>query len=384
MQKKNIGLMYALSFLQGMVFYASVATLYRQSAGVSLFEITVIESASLALSLMLEVPWGVWAERMGYRRTMCVCSALFFVSKVVFWRADGFGMFLLERLLLAVVISGLSGVDESVLYASCEEKDMQRIFGRYSALGTAGLMLASLICSVWLGKNYRLMGLLTVLSYGAAVVCTLFLSEVKPPEREKRQVGAQFRAHLREMLHTPGLLLLVLCSAVFLESAHTVTVFLNQVQYARCGWSTSAISAAYVLGTLLGLCSAASDRVCARFGTGRTGRALLLGSALSCGLLAVTRSGWLSLGCILLLCLAQALYGPLAGAMENRLVISRERATALSVHALLQDSVAIGVNLVLGRAADAGLPLAFILCGVMCLAALALFSGALHRTGQGG
>jgi len=53
---RNIRLMYAIALLQGMVFYGPIATLYRQAAGVSVFQITLIESISLALALALEVP----------------------------------------------------------------------------------------------------------------------------------------------------------------------------------------------------------------------------------------------------------------------------------------------------------------------------------------
>ena len=56
--------MYAIAFLQGMVFYGPVATLYRQAQGVSVFQITVIESISLILCILLEVVWGVVADRL--------------------------------------------------------------------------------------------------------------------------------------------------------------------------------------------------------------------------------------------------------------------------------------------------------------------------------
>lgn len=93
--KRNIFILYAIALLQGMVFYGPVATLYRQAHGVSVLEITVIESISLALCILLEIPWGVVADRIGYRRTMIICSGLYFISKIVFWRADGFCGFLM-------------------------------------------------------------------------------------------------------------------------------------------------------------------------------------------------------------------------------------------------------------------------------------------------
>ena len=117
--KRNIYLMYAIAFLQGMVFYGPVATLYRQACGVSVFQITVIESISLFLCILLEVAWGVAADRIGYKKTMVFCCVLYFLSKIVFWRASGFGGFLAERVMLSVVIAGLSGVDTSILYLSC-------------------------------------------------------------------------------------------------------------------------------------------------------------------------------------------------------------------------------------------------------------------------
>src|SRR5699024_10626710 len=72
-QKRNLYLMYAIALLQGMVFYGPVATLYRQAQGVSIFEITLIESISYALCIALEVPWGMLADRIGYKRTMLLC-----------------------------------------------------------------------------------------------------------------------------------------------------------------------------------------------------------------------------------------------------------------------------------------------------------------------
>ena len=71
--KKNLYIMYAIAFLQGMVFYGPIATLYRQAQGISVFQITVIESISLALCILLEIPWGIVADKIGYKKTMIFC-----------------------------------------------------------------------------------------------------------------------------------------------------------------------------------------------------------------------------------------------------------------------------------------------------------------------
>ena len=162
--KKNLYIMYAIALLQGMVFYSPIATLYRQAQGVTLFQITVIEGISLALGILLELPWGVVADKIGYRNTMVFCSGLYFVSKLVFWKATGFGGFLAERIMLSVVLSGFSGVDSSILYLSCQGKGSQNVFGIYNSLGTVGLLIAAAVFSLFVQDNYALAGLLTAIS----------------------------------------------------------------------------------------------------------------------------------------------------------------------------------------------------------------------------
>ncbi len=175
--RRNIYILCAIACLQGMVFYGPVATLYRTARGVSVWEITLIESVSLALCLLLEAPWGVLADRIGYRRTMLLCNGLYLISKVVFWQADSFAAFLAERLLLSVVLSGLSGVDTAMLYLSCERETSHRIFGIYEGLQTVGLLAAAFVYAGVIGEDYGLAAALTVAAYALAAGLTLLLRD---------------------------------------------------------------------------------------------------------------------------------------------------------------------------------------------------------------
>lgn len=382
MRKRNIAVLLGMALLQGMCFYAPIATLYRQAAGVTVFEMTAIESVSFAVSLLMEVPWGIAADRIGYRKTMIVCTGLFFVSKVVFWRAESFGMFLVERILLAVVVAGLSGVDGSILYLSAGEENAQKVFGLYSAFGTAGLLAASVICSLFVGDDYRLSGLLTVLSYGAAAVLVLLLRDVQEPAEKRKPPVRSFLDGLRQLGRTPGLLPLVLCGALSGEVCRNVSVFFNQLQYTRCGMDERAMAAVYGLSTIVGLCGAFSAAMTKRAGERRMGLMLLWAMAACCAALSVTGNALLSVAAILLLCAASALYGPLSAAVENRLIVTDERATALSVNALITDGVAVPLNLMLGRVADVSLPAALALCAGVCALSAALFGQAAAKMQQ--
>lgn len=367
---RNISLLYAIAFLQGMVFYGPVATLYRQAAGVTVFEITLIESLSLALCILCELPWGLLAERIGYKNTLVVCNLLYFVSKIIFWRAGGFGGFLAERLLLSVVLAGLSGCDVSVLYLSCQEDQSQRVFGWYDALGTAGLLAAAFIYTGFVGQNYRLAGLLTVFSYGLAALLSLGLSEVRSP-RQKREPAA-LKSLLRGFAGNRRLASLVLGAALLAQAHQTITVFLNQLQYQRAGLSNTAIGCLYILITLAGLLGAASHRFTRRLGQRRAAAVLFLAAAAACLALAVSASPFASAASILTLRLAYSLFWPLQNTWQNQLVRTQNRAAALSLNAVIMDSVGVATNLAFGRLAGWRLPAAMLLGAALCTAGLIL------------
>lgn len=378
--RRNIKLMYFIALLQGMVFYGPIATLYREAAGVTIFQITLIESISMALGLALELPWGVAADRIGYRKTMIICCALFLASKLVFWRAEGFGMFLLERVILSVVLAGLSGVQEAVIYLSAPRDRAQKCFGVWNSLGEAGLVIAVVVYSAFVGENYRLAGLLTVFSYGAAAILSLGIAEVRPAERMRKLRPARgFVDALRGALRNPGLLMMVLSAALFAESHQTITVFLSQKQYELCGMTSGGFGWAYLLLTLAGLAGGLSQRWTRRLGDKRFGGLCCAAAMLSCLVLALTRSLILSAGAVILLRASYMLCAPLYTRMENELVAGENRATELSVNSLMRDGVAIFTNLLFGKLAERALGLAMGLGCALCFASLALLLAFFHR-----
>lgn len=382
MSKKNMYLMYAIACLQGMVFYGPIATLYRQAQGVSVFEITLIESISLALCLLLELPWGIVADRIGYKRTMVFCCFLYFLSKIIFWRADGFPAFLLERIMLSVVIAGLSGVDTSILYLSVPKEDSQKAFGIYDGLSTAGLLAAAFVYSTALGGNYRLAGFLTVVSYGLAAVLSFFLSEVKAEgkaEGKARMSAKAFCGSLRQTLTDQRLLLLLLGIAFLNETHQTVTVFLNQLLYARAGMPEERIGYLYIVVTIVGMSGIFSAAVTKKTGRIFLIRACYLIAAAVCLLLAFTKNGLGAAFGIMALRLAFCLFTPLQTQLQNERIITAERATALSINAVMIDSVGVGTNLIYGALAEKSLTAALVSGAVLCVVGLAFIERGMKR-----
>ena len=170
-----------------------------------------------------------------------------------------------------------------------------------------------------------------------------------------------------------GMLELFLVAVGLLTETHqTVTVFLNQLQYERCGMGSAAIGGVYIAATLLGLCGVWSARLTGK--TGTRGAAVLFCAvpALACALLASTDRALLSVGGIWLLRLSDTLFQPFQVRLQNEQVRTDNRATALSIHAMVLDVVAILTNLSFGALAERDLRLAFGFGVGICAAALAL------------
>lgn len=365
MLHRNIYLMYAISLLQGMVFYAPIAALYRTAQGVTISQITLIEGISLILCLVFEVPWGMLAERIGYKRTLVVCNLLYALSKLVFWQATDFTGFLIERILLAAVIAGLSGVDVSILYLSCSKSGSQQVFGIYNALQTAGLLFASLVYSRALGDHYSAAGFLTLLSYAAAMLLSLFLVEVRSPDRRPAN-HSRLLDSVGQLFSDRSLLLFLAAIALLQQTHQSVTVFFSQLQYQLCGMDAPAMGLAHILVSIAGLSAMLSPQVTKKLGAQGTLQLCCALCTVSCLLLFQFRLSWLSVLAVVALRMAFGLLEPLQTQLQNHAVTSADRATALSIQTVVLDSTGAGISVMLGMVAEQDLPLSFLTGGVLC------------------
>lgn len=373
--------MFAISFLHGMVFYGPIATLYRQAAGVSVFQITLIESISLALCIGLEMPWGMVADRIGYRKTLIACSIIYFLSKIVFWRADSFFDFLLERILLSVVLAGFSGCDVSLLYLSCKEEESQKIFGIYQFFNMAGLLGASLLYSVYIGANYRLAGLLTMITYGAAAVLAFGIREVKAMEQGRWGNQAFIRVFL-ETVKDRRFLLAVIGMGLLAETNQTITIYLNQIQYVKAGIDVKTMGLIYILVTLCGMVGMWSHWVTKKMGGISFGLAMFLSGAISCVILALTNQALVSVAAIVMLRISASLFAPFSTQLQNRQIKTADRATALSIYAVLLEGTGVVTNVIFGQAAQVNISWAMSCGAILCLAGAIMFYLFYRREGR--
>lgn len=303
---------------------------------------------------------------------MVFCCVLYFLSKIVFWQATSFFWFLTERIFLSIVLAGLSGVDTSILYLSCKGKNIQKIFGVYNALQMAGLLTAAAIFALFIRDNYKLSGQLTVISYGIAALLSSGLTEIISEDTQHICAG-QFKAILLETLRNRNLLLFLFSAAFLTETHQTITVFLNQVQYEKCGLNNSVIGYIYIISTVAGMCGIWSAKFAKKMGIKAAGIFFCGAAVVPCLTLALSEHTLPSVCSILTLYISNSLFQPFQTEIQNQQIHTKYRATALSVHSMIMDSVAVVTNLSFGALAEYHLTMAFFFGTGICVVSMVLF-----------
>lgn len=367
--KYNIYLMYIITLLQGMVFYSSISTLYRQSQGMTLVQMGIIESVFSVLIFIFEIPWGYICDRIGYKKTLIICYGIYMISKIIFWKAHCFSMFLLERILLAVVVSGLSGCDTAFIYMSTKGKNSTHIFGIYQALGTLGLIISSTIYSLFIKEQYQLAGFLTVIPYTIAFVLSLFLKDVEYQQEDKTNIKIKDISTLFPKKH---ILLFIISATLLTETTHTLSIFYNQLQYQKVGIPISYYGILYSFMTLLALSSGFIGKILNHVKEESVLYMIYILSLTACLLMSFSQSIPLTILSIAILYISEALFYPMMYTKYNQSV-KTSRALTLSMYSMLMNITAFFTNLSFGYFADIDVQFAILLGAVLILIAFLCF-----------
>lgn len=365
--KRALVLMNLSAFLSGMVFYAPVATLYRQTRGLDLAQIALIEAISLALSLALELPWGYLADRIGYRLTLIISFFFLFISKVVFFSAFSFSLFVIERILLAIANSAASGVDAA--YLACFDS-RQKTFGLYQGSQFAGLVVVTLVFPFF-SEVYRESAFLTIVSNGLAFVLILFLPrEVPSKELQKMESGSLLKS-LKQVQNDLPFLIIVASASLLFSVNQILTVFLVQICYMNVGLSASFFGYPFLGLVVLSFIASAFSAKCTDVFS-KVGSITLF---FSLSLFGVLLLAWqknlivVLIGVFSLRFGATALY-PLIISLEVKQTKREQSATILSVYALFSSGIELLLTIALGTLANTNLTLSLVFSAVIVLLGL--------------
>ena len=178
---------------------------------------------------------------------------------------------------------------------------------------------------------------------------------------------------MRKQTANPRMLLLLAAVGLLNGSHQTITVFLSQLQYVRAGMTRQEISLAYILVNLVALAGGFSAVLRSKTGAKTMGTGLFVLAALSCLILGLFPLPVISVLAVIILRLSFSLLQPLQMDLQNKLVTIRDRATALSMNAVVLDGLGIFLNLIFGKLAEENLAGAMYLGAALCAVGALLY-----------
>ena len=116
----------------------------------------------------------------------------------------------------------------------------------------------------------------------------------------------------------------------------------------------------FIIITMVGMLGVFSDQFTRKKGIRFAGASIFITASITCLILAFTNSSVLSVCSVLMLNLANSLFQPLQMEEQNKQVISNNRATELSIYAIIIDSICAGTSVMFGMLAKVALEQAFL------------------------
>ena len=179
----------AVSFFDGLVFFAPVALLLRTSAGMTVSQFFLLQAAISCTVLAAELPAGRLTDRIGYRSTIVLCEGAFFLARALLLAAfvcRSLPLFVLEAAVEGLGISFESGTRSAYLYLSTPREDYLARTARVENWGTAGF-IASTVCYAGLYALWGMTGLLAATVCSSALALGFALGLPKEPPHPARR-----------------------------------------------------------------------------------------------------------------------------------------------------------------------------------------------------
>ncbi|EOR25543.1 major facilitator superfamily protein [Clostridium sartagoforme AAU1] len=371
--KRNIYLMYIIVFLQGFVFYGPIATVFRENRGVSIYQIFLIESISMILIMLFEVPWGIFADKFGYKKTLVISNFIFFISKIVFFKANSFWIFLFERILLSISISGLSGCDTALIYLSLDKnQNSERVFGRYVWFSNVGFLLGSMISTYIINISIDLTAYYTIIPYGIAFGVSLFLKNITDEVTKKENVKNKFKYSLKHVAANKYIIIFLVGISLVKEVVQSITVFLNQQQYIKSGIDIRYFGILLVAIQFMKLISVKSYKLSNMIGQIKSINMLTIAVFISSSILIIISNAILSFLFVSVISIGMAIMEPMIIDIKNKSISSGNRATILSIYSMIESITSSIINPIIGFVSNSALENGLIACSLISLAAIIL------------
>lgn len=327
-----------ITFLSNLYFYNHVGTLYQQTRGLDLLQVSSIWSIIVGTIVLAEVPTGILADKIGRKWSVSIALLIQALGEFLYFFATGYVSFVLIAVLAGIGYAFLSGANEALLYDSLTGKNKDKQMTKASGfIGSAyhlafflAPILGGLIVSQLILSNFLLAILLTAFSVTLAFMVSLTIKEPKKPYTHEEQSPLQILKQGAGQLRNRQLQRVILFG--IFASTYGATLFtFFQPYFVENKLSAKTIALALATGNLLAIyVQKNAYRLQDKLGL----RLALLTSSLTTAGFYLLLASLKLYALVPVFILANAtidIRSPLMAAYQNSFISSKNRATTLSL-----------------------------------------------------
>jgi MFS family permease len=361
--------MYCIALLQGLIFNYPITVLFKLSRGLSINEVFILESIFTILLVILDVPWGHYADRFGYKNTLIISNFLLFVSRIILYFSHSFLLFLLEIIIAALSVSGASGCASAFIYSSSDEKKSAKAFSGYSGFKTAGFFIASTASIFLIKYSYDMLVFLTIIPFFIAFIISWFLEDL-----DIKPVKNTIKSSFKNVFCNKDILVFVIAMALIAQSTGCICVYLNQPLYVKYGVNVKYFGMINAVIQLLCISSTKAYRFSEKIGESRFMITVFSIVAIGSFVLFYNKFMWVCIAIIALEEVSYMICEPISMNIQNRAIQTNDRATLLSAYSMVGNIISAIVIGGVGKAAQFSIESVVLFCGILSTIALVMVS----------
>ncbi len=382
----NINKIIIIRFFQRFHLYIHAYALLLLARGLTLVQISLIESIVIGSIFLMEVPTGLIADRVGRKWSIFFSTLMLMSAEFIFIFARDFNWYIVVAFLTGAGFAFASGAVEAMVYDSLpssseanREKAMKRVMGRVNSFAHLAFVISPIVGGLIIGDasvdNFIPAIALTVVALLVGLLVCLTLREPAIDSSEKEASSVELLRSGVSLLWTNRRLRRLALLVVFTTpiTAAVVTT-LGPPYLVQNEVSPFMIGLTLSLGSLLAVFTQRYAYKLEEWLGQKWAIALLIMlPGLMYWLLAAVAGPFATVLVVILMYGVNDMKSPLFSAYQNALIKSRNRATVLSlINMFLNFFVAFAAPLY-AALAERSLPLSFVTLGaVIMLAALLL------------
>jgi MFS family permease len=391
---RDLRLFYLFRMLATSYLWVPIFFPFMMSRGLTFRDIMILAGVFSAVVIVVEIPTGAFADRIGRRTSMMLGALIMAASCLIAYQAHSFGEFLVSEMLAAVSMSLCSGADSAYLFDLLAENGVAHEYGRRESTASAWHMGGSaaayagggFLAEISLGLPYLVTAAVAIGAFATAVALGDDRSRVGAPPPDRGSLLGDWRSwhqHMRSAVGDVvknGRMLWIIGYSTVVFVLLCATKYLYQPYLNARSFSYSEIGLIFAAVYLTASFVAHRGHALRQ----RVGDELLLwvllgGLALSFVLLEELRGPFV-LALLGVQAVANGLYSPLVKPLLNREITdSSRRATMLSIESIFRRA-AMGIFAPI--AGFYGASSAMTLCGVIGLAGLLILAAFALRRGD--